>query len=68
MAADLPPQLDRRKIRLGLAIVTAVVILALVLMAVIEAPAGKAVMFAIAVTAIVRAYLFTRSLRADRAG
>jgi hypothetical protein len=67
MPDDLPPQIDRRKIRMGLALISLVVVAAVVAMVLVEAPAGKAVMFAIAVTAFVRAYLLTRSLRAERA-
>jgi hypothetical protein len=33
---------------------------------VVEAPVGKAVMFAIALTALVRAYLLYRSLRQEQ--
>jgi hypothetical protein len=68
MPDDLPPQIDRRKIRIGLALISLVVVAAAVAMVLVEAPAGKAVMFAIAATAFVRAYLLTRSLRAERAG
>jgi hypothetical protein len=57
---------DRRKIRAGLAIVTVVVLAALILMAVIDSGLGRAVMFAIAVTAFVRAFLLARSLRRGR--
>jgi hypothetical protein len=65
MVEEPLPQIDRRKVRIGLAVIGAVITVALVLVAVIEAPAGKAVMFAIAVTALVRAFLLARSLRAD---
>jgi hypothetical protein len=68
MPDDLPPQIDRRKIRIGLALISLVVVAAAVAMVLVEAPAGKAVMFAIAATAFVRAYLLTRSLRSERAG
>jgi heme A synthase len=62
------PQIDRRKIRIGLALIVLVVIAAVILMFVVEAPAGKAVMFAIAVTAFVRALLLSRSLRREQHG
>lgn len=68
MADDPQPQISRTKIRVGLALISLVIIASLVLLFVVEAPAGKAVMFAIAVTAFARAYLLTRSLRAERAG
>jgi Flp pilus assembly protein TadB len=54
------------KVRVGLALITVVVVVALVMIAVIDSPAGKAVMFAIAVTAVVRAYLLFRSLRREQ--
>jgi Flp pilus assembly protein TadB len=54
------------KVRVGLALITLVVVVALVMIAVIDSPAGKAVMFAIAVTAVVRAYLLFRSLRREQ--
>jgi hypothetical protein len=64
--ADPPPEMSRTKIRIGLALISLVVIAALVLVFLIEAPAGKAVMFAIAATAFVRAFLLSRSLRRER--
>ena len=54
---------DPRKVRQGLAIITVVVVVAMVLTFVIEAPIGKAVMLAVALTGIVRAYLLSRALR-----
>ncbi len=60
------PQIDRRKIRIGLALISLVVIAAVILMFVVEAPAGKAVMLAIAVTAFLRVFLLSRSLRHER--
>ena len=68
MADEKPSEIDRRRIRIGLALITLVVIAALVLVVLVEAPAGKAVMFAIALTAFVRAYLLSRSLREERKG
>lgn len=59
------PQVDRHKVRLGLAIIGLVLVVALVMVVVVEAPAGKALMFAIALTALVRAYLLARSLRTE---
>ena len=61
--SDVDPQLDRRKVRIGLLMVTAVVVVALVLVAVIDDPFGRAVMVGVALVAIVRAFLLTRSLR-----
>lgn len=61
-----PPQPSRIKVRAGLALITIVFAVALVMVVLVAAPAGKAVMFAIAVTAFVRALLLFRSLRAER--
>jgi hypothetical protein len=63
---DESGQADIAKVRIGLAIVTVVVIIAVVLVFAIDSAAGKAIMFAVAVTAVVRAYMLTRSLRRDQ--
>lgn len=65
---DDDPVFDRRKIRIGLALIAVVVVVAVIMVFAVEAPAGKAVMFAIALTALVRAYLLTKSLRAEQSG
>ena len=63
MAEPLDPQVDPRKVRIGLAMISVVVLVAVVLFVVIDDPVGRAVMFAVAVLGIVRAFLLTRSLR-----
>ena len=68
MSEDAPAQYDRTKIRIGLAIISVVVLLALVMVAVIDAAAGKAVMFAIAALGFVRLFLLTRAMRRESAG
>lgn len=62
------PQPNQARVRIGLALISVVVLVAVAMIFLVQAPAGKAVMFAIAVTAFVRAYLLFRSLRADPAG
>jgi hypothetical protein len=57
---------DRTKIRIGFACISVVVIVAIVTFFAVEAPAGKAVMFAIALTAFLRAFLLVRSTTASR--
>ena len=57
------PQLDRRKVRIGLAMISVVVAAAIVLLFVIDDPFGRAVMFAVAALGVIRAFLLTRSLR-----
>jgi hypothetical protein len=56
-------QRDPRKVRIGLAIISVVVVVAVVAMVVIDSAAGKALMFAVAATAFVRAFLLQRWLR-----
>jgi hypothetical protein len=58
------PQPSKLRVRLGLGVITVVFVVALAMVVLIEAPAGKAVMFAIALTAFVRVLLLFRSLRA----
>jgi len=57
------PQLDPRKVRIGLIMISVVVALAIVLMFVVDDPFGRAVMFAVAALGVIRAVLLTRSLR-----
>jgi hypothetical protein len=54
------------KVRVGLAIIGVVVVVALGLAVVIDAPFGRAIMFAVALTAMVRAYMIYRSLRREQ--
>ena len=63
MSEDTPQELDRRKVRIGLAIISAIVLVSLVLVAVVDSAFGKAVMFAIAAMAFLRLFLLTRSIR-----
>lgn len=66
---DAPdPQLDPRKVRAGLALVVLVVVASVVLLLIIDDRLGKAVMVAVALIAVVRAFLLTRSLRKERPG
>jgi hypothetical protein len=60
---DDEPQPNHTKVRQGLAIIVAVVLIAVVGFFLIDAPVGKAMMVAVAFTAAVRAFIFTRSLR-----
>jgi hypothetical protein len=54
------------KVRTGLAIIGGVIVVALVMLAVLDSVAGRAVMFAIVVTALVRAWMLYRSLRREQ--
>jgi hypothetical protein len=62
-AMDEPPQIDRTKIRLGLALVSVVVVVAIVLFLVVDDGLGRAVMFGVALAGFIRIYLLTRALR-----
>jgi len=64
---DSEPQMNPRKIRLGLVIVTLMFLSSLALMATADGAVGKAVFFAIALVILLRAALFTRWLRQQRA-
>jgi hypothetical protein len=66
MPDETPQELSVAKVRIGLALIGVVILVALVMLVVVEAPAGKAVMFAIALTAMVRAYMLYRSLRREQ--
>ena len=58
-----PQQVNPTKVRQGLAVVAMVVLMAGVLFLAIDDAFGKAIMFAVAAIALVRAYLLSRSLR-----
>ena len=66
MPDPTPQQPSVAKVRIGLAVLGLVLVVALVMVAVIESPAGKALMFAIAATVLVRAFLLYRSLRREQ--
>jgi len=66
MADETPTELNPTKVRIGLAVLAVVLIVALGMIAVIDSPAGKALMFAIAATVLVRAFLLFRSLRREQ--
>jgi hypothetical protein len=68
MTDDASAQRDPRKVRLGLAIICVVVVVAVAGVFFVEAALGKAVMFAVAATAFVRAYGLVRWIRAADAG
>jgi hypothetical protein len=56
-------EVDRTRVRIGLALITLVVIVALVLLIVVDGVVGKAIMFAVAATAFVRLVLLVRDVR-----
>lgn len=64
MSDTTGPQVDRRKVRMGLALISVVVVVALVLAFVVDSAVAQAIMFAIVLLGIVRAFLLSRALRA----
>jgi hypothetical protein len=60
-------QMDPRKVRIGLAMVVAVVVIAVALIAVVDSNLVRAVMAGIALLGVVRAFLLYRSIRHERA-
>lgn len=64
--ADPQRQINIIRVRIGLAIISIVVVVAVAMMFVLGSTPGKAVMFAIALTAFARAFLLVRSLRRER--
>ena len=63
--SDVPKddEVDRTRIRAGLAIVSVTFLVALVVLLAVDNAAAKVVMGLVMVTAVVRAFLLTRSLR-----
>ena len=66
--ANVDGRVNPTKVRIGLAIVGIVIVGALATMFAIDSAAEKAVMFAIVLTVMVRAFLLFRSLKAEQAG
>jgi hypothetical protein len=61
-----PDEVDRRRVRIGLGIVAAMFLVALVLLLVIDDPTGRALMAAVLLIAVIRAALVMRALRKER--
>jgi hypothetical protein len=66
MAEQTPMETNPAKVRIGLGLLALVIIVAVGMIAVIDSAVGKAIMFAIAATVFVRAFLLYRSLRRDQ--
>ena len=60
---DPEPQLDPRKVRTGLIMISIVVVVAVVLLFAVDDPFGRAVMLGVAALGVIRAFLLARSLR-----
>jgi hypothetical protein len=56
-------QVDRRRVRLGLIVVTVLFVVTAVLVAVVDDPVGRAMMGVVLFTTVVRAAILVRSLR-----
>ena len=63
--APAPDDVDRRRVRTGLVIVTVAFVIALAALVVVDSPVAKVVMGLVMFTAVVRAFLLSRSLRRD---
>jgi hypothetical protein len=68
MSEPLADQPDRRRVRLGLALISVVVVVAVVMFFVVPEAPGKALMLVIAVIAVVRMYMLARWLRSGAGG
>jgi hypothetical protein len=66
--SDPSSEIDPRRVRAGLAVVSLTFLVALVLALVIDDPLGRTVMAGIVVASLVRAALLVRSLRRDARG
>jgi hypothetical protein len=60
---DPAEEVDRRRVRVGLVIVGVMVVVAVVLLAIIDEPVGRAVMTAVLFAALVRAAFLVRTIR-----
>lgn len=65
MVSAPPPEVDPRRVRIGLIFLTAVVLIALVLAVVVESPLAKLVMSGIIVFTVARTFVLARSRRRD---
>ncbi len=63
---DPAPEIDPRRIRIVLAIVTIAFVVGLVLLFVVDDPVGRAMMAAVSVVALIRGGLLVRSIRRDQ--
>ena len=63
---DVEPtdEVDRRRVRIGLVMVSVLVLVTFVLLVAVDEPLGKAIMGAVMFAALVRAALLIRTIRA----
>ena len=61
-----PPEIDPRRVRLGLAMLVVVLLVALALALVIDDPLGRLIMAGIVLFAVARTYVLVRAQRAGR--
>ena len=59
-------EVNRRRVRGGLAIVSVVFLVALALALIVDDPLGRVIMSAVVIVSMVRAFLLVRSLRKER--
>jgi Ca2+/Na+ antiporter len=65
MSTPPPPEIDRRRVRLGLLFLTAVVLVALAIAVLVDNGLARVVMLAIVVFTVARMVLIMRSVRRD---
>lgn len=66
MADAPPPEVDPRRVRMGLVLLTVVVLAALAILVLVDSGVAKLVMVAILVFTLGRTYVLWRSLRTTR--
>ena len=64
--SDATPAVNQKKIRIGLAIITAIFVASLIMVVVVGDPIGKAVFAAVGLVCVVRMVLLVRWLRRGR--
>jgi hypothetical protein len=60
-----PQEMNPAKVRLGLVMVSVVVLVAIILFVLIDDALGRAVMFGVALAGFIRAFLLVRALRRE---
>jgi uncharacterized membrane protein len=63
LCVEQPPEIDRRRVRVGLAILGVVFLVSALLAIAVDDPLGRVVMSALVVVSLVRAFLLIRTIR-----
>ena len=62
---DATPEIDPRKVRIGVALISVIFVVAVVLFFVADDTLGRAIFFAVAVACLIRMWLLVRWVRRD---